>query len=132
MASCIRTPITSRTLKDRRAMRTRVAARPLGRIAVVAQAEKKPDVDYGDDWYTQTKQYSVRKTNSKQFYAKYKAANEAANNGKERKDLYSDAWDGDVYKGKEKVNILTVLIALFIGVPVLGLIFAYQSYGVLW
>lgn len=22
-----------------------------GRIAVVAQAEKKPDVDYGDDWY---------------------------------------------------------------------------------
>jgi hypothetical protein len=30
----------------------------------------------------------------------YRAANEAANNGKERKDLYTDAWDGDVYKGE--------------------------------
>lgn len=30
----------------------------------------------------------------------YRAANEAANNGKERKDLYTGAWDGDVYKGE--------------------------------
>lgn len=37
--------------------------------------------------------------------AKYKAANEAANNGKERKDLYSDAWDGDVYKGEPSVSL---------------------------
>ena len=40
----------------------------------------------------------------------YKAANEAANNGKERKDLYTDAWDGDVYKGA--TNPRLALIAL--------------------
>lgn len=28
--------------------------------------------------------------------------------------------------------MLTLLIALFVGVPVIGLVFAYQSYGVLW
>jgi hypothetical protein len=33
---------------------------------------------------------------------RYRAANAAANNGKERKDLYSDNWDGDVYKGTEE------------------------------
>jgi hypothetical protein len=30
------------------------------------------------------------------------------------------------------VNILTVLIVVAVGVPIIGLIFAYQSYGVLW
>ena len=29
-----------------------------------------------------------------------RAANLAANNGKERKDLYTDNWDGSEYKGK--------------------------------
>jgi hypothetical protein len=36
---------------------------------------------------------------------------------------------GDAGSG---VNVLTLLIALFVGVPVIGLVFAYQSYGVLW
>jgi hypothetical protein len=60
-----------------------------------------------------------------------RAANLAANNGKERKDLYTDNWDGSEYKGS-KFNILTLLAALFVLVPVLGLGFAYWSYGVLW
>jgi hypothetical protein len=31
--------------------------------------------------------------------ADWRAANSRANNGRERKDLYTDNWDGDVYKG---------------------------------
>lgn len=54
-----------------------------------------------------------------------------ANNGKERKDLYTDNWDGSEYKGSQ-FNILNLLVVLFIGVPVLGLVFAYQTYGTLW
>lgn len=30
------------------------------------------------------------------------------------------------------MNILSLLVVLFVGVPVLGLVFAYQTYGVLW
>ncbi|KAG1655832.1 hypothetical protein FOA52_013288 [Chlamydomonas sp. UWO 241] len=60
-----------------------------------------------------------------------RAANSAANNGKERKDLYTDNWDGSEYKGGDN-NILTWVIALFFLVPVLGLGFAYWSYGTLW
>ena len=84
-----------------------------------------------------------------------------ANNGKERKDLYSDNWDGDVYKGASRVarpfahlppphdtlcrkrahssmpagsgfNILTLVVTAFVLTPVLGLAFAYWSYGTLW
>jgi hypothetical protein len=36
-----------------------------------------------------------------------RAANEAANNGKERKDLYTENWDGSEWKGKG-FNILQV------------------------
>ncbi len=80
-----------------------------------------------------------------------------ANNGKERKDLYSDNWDGDVYKGAwwrarqqargarlkwraahalpcagSGFNILNLLVLLFVLTPVLGLGFAFWSYGTLW
>lgn len=51
--------------------------------------------------------------------------------GREREDLYTDNWDGDVYKGN-KVNILSVLIVVSILAPVAGLIFALQTYGTLW
>ena len=92
-----------------------------------------------------------------------------ANNGKERKDLYSDNWDGDVYKGAQTrsraahtraqritepccgavssprlrslappsrtgsgFNVLNLVILAFVLTPVLGLAFAYWSYGTLW
>lgn len=58
-------------------------------------------------------------------------ANLEANNGKERKDLYTDNWDGDVYKGS-KFNVLTVILLASVLAPLAGLIFAYQTYGVLW
>ena len=70
-----------------------------------------------------------RPTNTKKEYRR--AANAAANNGRERKDLYTDAWDGSEYKGS-RWNVLTLLAALFLIVPVAGLGFAYWSYGVLW
>ena len=44
---------------------------------------------------------------------------------------YTDNWDGAEYKGSP-FNILTLLAALFFLVPLAGLAFAYQSYGVLW
>lgn len=58
-------------------------------------------------------------------------ANRLANNGKERKDLYTANWDGDKYKGSN-FNILTVIAAISVMVPLAGLAFAYTTYGVLW
>ena len=63
--------------------------------------------------------------------ARRKAANQAANKGRERKDLYTDAWDGSVYKGSS-FNILSVLALLFVLTPLVGLAFAYLTYGELW
>jgi hypothetical protein len=85
------------------------------------------------------------------------AAGAQANNGKERKDLYSDNWDGDKYKGAplrrcapsartlalsvrsfraccagSGFNVLNLVIAAFVLTPVAGLAFAYWSYGTLW
>lgn len=60
-----------------------------------------------------------------------RAANRAANNGKERKDLYTDNWDGSEYKGSP-FNILTLLALLFVATPVAGLAFAKLTYGTLW
>lgn len=58
-------------------------------------------------------------------------ANLEANNGRERKDLYTDNWDGAEYKGSPW-NILNLLLALSILAPIAGLIFAFQTYGILW
>ncbi|CEF98078.1 unnamed product [Ostreococcus tauri] len=58
-------------------------------------------------------------------------ANRRANNGKDRKDLYTENWDGSEYKGGS-FNILSLVAALFVLVPVALLIFAYTSYGTLW
>eukprot|EP00223_Ostreococcus_mediterraneus_P009950 CAMPEP_0179630778 /NCGR_PEP_ID=MMETSP0932-20121108/6073_1 /TAXON_ID=548131 ORGANISM="Ostreococcus mediterraneus, Strain clade-D-RCC2596" /NCGR_SAMPLE_ID=MMETSP0932 /ASSEMBLY_ACC=CAM_ASM_000582 /LENGTH=125 /DNA_ID=CAMNT_0021500249 /DNA_START=98 /DNA_END=471 /DNA_ORIENTATION=- len=57
-------------------------------------------------------------------------ANRRANNGKDRKDLYTDNWDGSEYKGSS-FNILSVVAGLFVLVPVGLLAFAYTSYGTL-
>lgn len=102
---------------------------------VVTTAAKRPvktgKVDYGKDWYQQTRQNARRFKSVKEELEYYRKANWEANNGKERKDLYTDNWDGDVYKGAPW-NILNLLIILFLAVPLFGLIFAWQTYGTLW
>jgi hypothetical protein len=60
-----------------------------------------------------------------------KKANLEANNGKERKDLYTDNWAGAEYQGNP-VNTLSVIVAVSLLVPLLGIAFAYLSYGKVW
>ncbi|MEW5314540.1 MAG: hypothetical protein WDW38_006029 [Sanguina aurantia] len=86
--------------------------------------------NYGSDWYENTRQQGTKRTIREEIEYK-KQANLIANNGQERKDLYTDNWDGGEYKGSS-INILTVLIALSIGVPIAGIIFAFKTYGILW
>ena len=45
--------------------------------------------------------------------------------------LNSDTWAGDAWTGS-KFNILTVIIIVSLLAPVLGLVFAWQTYGVYW
>lgn len=89
------------------------------------KAEKRQTVDYGRDWYAQTREAAQPRRTTRKEIEYRRQANFEANNGKERKDLYTDNWDGDKYKGSP-LNILTVLAAISVLVPVLGLIFAYQ------
>ncbi|GMH44415.1 hypothetical protein BSKO_12367 [Bryopsis sp. KO-2023] len=109
-----------------------VEAAPCGRRGLVAcQAKKKPqDVTYGQDWYETTRDLGAPKTVREQL-ERYKKANLEANNGLERKDLYTDKWAGDQYTGS-RFNILTVLAGLFFFTPVVGLIIAYFTYGIYW
>lgn len=61
-----------------------------------------------------------------------RAANKAAfKAGKDRADLYTDAWDGSEWKGG-RVNILSVLILISVAVPLAGIAFAFWSYGRYW
>lgn len=70
-------------------------------------------------------------TGRRKIIREYREANERANGGREREDLYTDNWDGDVYKGSP-VNVLSVILAVSILAPLVGLIFALQTYGTLW
>jgi len=79
------------------------------------------------DWFQKTK---VQMTPREQL-RRYKEANERANNGRERKDLYSDNWQGDRYTGSG-FNVLTALALIAVGVPAIGLLIAYLTYGDLW
>lgn len=106
------------------------------RVLTIANAGPKKDtnnttVTYGRDWYSQTREAMNSKTSAREQLERYREANREANNGREREDLYTDNWDGDVYKGG-KVNILSVLIAVSILAPIAGLVFALQTYGTLW
>ncbi|KAL3132937.1 hypothetical protein ABBQ38_006851 [Trebouxia sp. C0009 RCD-2024] len=49
----------------------------------------------------------------------------------DRADLYTDNWGGDVWKGG-KVNVLSIILAVSILVPLGGLLFAYLTFGTLW
>eukprot|EP00466_Bigelowiella_natans_P003819 jgi/Bigna1/52992/estExt_Genewise1Plus.C_140046 len=82
------------------------------------------------DWFKETRNPNQGRTDNEEI-AQRREANMIANNGKERKDLYTDAWDGDKYKGSS-FNILTVLILVGIGAPVTGVVFALATYGKLW
>ncbi|KIY97374.1 hypothetical protein MNEG_10587 [Monoraphidium neglectum] len=46
-------------------------------------------------------------------------------------NLYSKNWAGDVYIGSNW-NILTLLYAIFLLTPILGLVAAWATYGVYW
>jgi hypothetical protein len=93
--------------------------------------ERPQTVQYGSDWYAQTREAAKPRRTTREEMEYRRQANLAANNGKDRKDLYTDNWDGDKYKGNP-VNILSVLIVISILVPVAGLVFAFNTYGKLW
>lgn len=92
-----------------------------------AAAERPKAVKYGADWYAATREASKPSTVREEI-ARRRAVNDVAYRDRR---LNSDAWEGSEYKGS-KYNILTLLVALFLLVPVLGLAFAFQTYGVLW
>lgn len=45
--------------------------------------------------------------------------------------LVSANWDGDVYRGG-RWNVMTLLAAVGLATPLLGLLFAWATYGSLW
>jgi hypothetical protein len=90
-------------------------------------ANQRRAVQYGNDWYAATRE-AARPNTMREELARRKAVNDVAYRDRR---LNSDAWEGSEYKGS-RWNILTFLAALFVLVPVLGLGFAYQTYGVLW
>ena len=49
----------------------------------------------------------------------------------DREDLYTENWGGDKWKG-DKVNVLSIIVAVSIIVPLVGLAFAYLTFGKLW
>ena len=107
------------------------------RNATVARAKSSKSsssdvkIEYGASWYQATREAVKPKRTVREELQRRREANEAANNGKDRKDLYTENWDGSEYKGSP-FNILNFIAALFVLVPVLGLAFAYWSYGDLW
>lgn len=62
-------------------------------VAAAKRSPKRPvktgNVDYGKDWYQQTRQNARRFKTVKEELAYYRNANWEANNGRERKDLYT-------------------------------------------
>ncbi|KAI8475538.1 MAG: hypothetical protein J3K34DRAFT_404497 [Monoraphidium minutum] len=96
-----------------------------------AAGGKPPAVTYGQDWYKATREAAKPRRTVREEMEYRRAANRAANNGRERKDLYTDNWDGSEYKGSG-FNILSLLAVLFVLTPVAGLAFAKLTYGTLW
>ncbi|KAF8058884.1 hypothetical protein HT031_005452 [Scenedesmus sp. PABB004] len=93
------------------------------------QRAQRAQVEYGAGWYEATRQAPARTVREEIAYRK--EANRLANNGRERKDLYTEAWDGSEWKGGN-VNVLTVIAAISVLVPLLGLAFAFFTFGELW
>ncbi|KAI8114137.1 hypothetical protein M9434_002263 [Picochlorum sp. BPE23] len=93
--------------------------------------KQQKEVSYGRDWYQQTRDAMNTKRSAREEMEIRREANRKANNGRDREDLYTDNWDGDVYKGN-RVNILSVLVAISVLAPLIGIIFALNTYGTLW
>ena len=45
--------------------------------------------------------------------------------------MYTDNWGGDKWKG-DKVNVLSIIVVVSILGPLVGLVFAYLTFGKLW
>lgn len=120
---------------------SRVLCHPQRRIPCQTRATNKGAGDkgteqggYQDAWFRSTRAVldsTSTETGRRKIIREYREANERANGGREREDLYTDNWDGDVYKGSP-VNVLSVILAVSILAPLVGLIFALQTYGTLW
>ena len=74
------------------------AAAPKKTAAKRSRKEQQIPVDYGRDWFAATRDPS-RGLSPRQEMQMRREANRAANNGLERKDLYTDAWAGSEYRG---------------------------------
>jgi hypothetical protein len=61
----------------------------------------------------------------------WRQANWEANKGRERKDLYTEKWDGAEYKGSQ-INVLTIILIVSVLTPLIGVLFALRSYGTFW
>ena len=104
-----------------------------------AKAAPKPvkgkEVEEKRSWYQQTREDArpsrAAGWTTRDEIAFRKEANLKANNGVDRKDLYTDNWDGSEYKGSA-LNVGTVLAFIAVAAPLVGLWFAYTSYGILW
>lgn len=89
---------------------------------------------YQEAWFRSTRSTLDAQSTTegrRRVLREYVEANRKANGGREREDLYTDNWDGDVYKGNP-VNVLSVILAVSIIAPLVGLVFALQTYGTLW
>jgi hypothetical protein len=114
------------TPSQRRRVAAAAAKDDAAKAAPAAKGQQRA-VQYGADWYAATREASKPSTVREEI-ARRRAVNDVAYRDRR---LNSDAWEGSEYKGSP-VNILSLLVALFLLVPVLGLGFAYKTYGVLW
>lgn len=105
----------------------RIGTQRVGTQRTPPENNDRKAVRYGSDWYAATRE-AAKPSTMREEIARRKAVNDVAYRDRR---LNSDAWEGSEYKGS-RWNILTFLAALFVLVPVLGLGFAYQTYGVLW
>jgi len=105
------------------------AQKPSPRPVRVLANKSDEKIEYGANWYERTrgKDGSVtRGMTTKEYLQRYREANE-----RDRPDLYSANWRGDTYTGSN-INILTVIAAISILAPLLGLWVAFSTYGDLW
>jgi hypothetical protein len=117
-------------MRARRATTTTTTTPRTTTRAAAKKPSQRDDVSYGRSWFEQTRDPMRGRTVAQEIERRRKA-NYEANNGRERKDLITENWDGSVYRGSAN-NVLTWIIVAAVGAPVAGLIFAYCTYGKLW
>ena len=98
------TPSSSSSSKTSKRSSVIAAAAPSSKKAAPpkkkgsGKEQQQIPVDYGRDWFAATRDPS-RGLSPRQEMERRREANRAANNGLERKDLYTDAWAGSEYRG---------------------------------